>query len=57
MVEADPPAAFVVIEPELAFKFLVVTLDSPAHLGKVDELADARPRGEVRKPVVNGLGR
>src|SRR5258707_2909292 len=44
MMEAAPPAPFIVSEPDLLLEFLIVSLDMPAQLGKVDELAEAEIR-------------
>ena len=41
MVEAEPSAALIVTEPDLLFELLIVALDAPAQLGKIDEFAEA----------------
>ena len=36
-MEAAPAAAFVMSKPDLLLEFLIVALDAPAHLGKIDK--------------------
>jgi hypothetical protein len=38
MMKAPPGAAFEVVEADLSFKFLVVTLDAPAELHEPNQL-------------------
>ena len=40
MMEAAPSAPLVVAETDLLLEFLIVTLDAPAHFGKIDEPAE-----------------
>ena len=54
MVEPEPPAPFVMIESELAFEFLVVALDPPAHLREVHDLRDSSAGGQVAEPELDG---
>jgi len=37
MVEAWPSSPFVMSEPDLLFEFLIIPLDPPSQLGKIDE--------------------
>src|SRR6266545_2188423 len=37
MMEASPPAALEMVEPELVLEFLIVALDAPAELREADE--------------------
>src|SRR3990170_3381687 len=55
VMEAAPPAALEMVEPELILEFLVVALDPPAQLGEVDKL-DARDGcRQGREPILRGL--
>ena len=40
MMEAAPPAPLIVAKTDLLLELLIVTLDAPAHFGKIDELAE-----------------
>src|ERR1700733_8304705 len=51
VMEAAPSAAFVVTKPDLLLEFLIVALDAPAHLGKIDKPTEADVRRQGRKPV------
>ena len=48
MMEAAPPAPLIVSKPDLLLELLIVALDTPAQLGKVDELAEADIRWQRR---------
>src|ERR1700681_5121722 len=56
MMEAAPPAPFEVAKPDLLLELLIVPLDTPAQLGKVDELAEADIGRQRRQPVLGRLG-
>src|SRR6266852_8387424 len=56
MMEAAPPAAFEVPKPDFLLEFLIVPLDAPAQLGKVDELAEADVGWQRRQPILGRLG-
>src|ERR1019366_3277299 len=56
MMEAAPSAPFIVPEPDFLLEFLIVPLDTPAQLGKVDELAEADIRRQRREPIFGRLG-
>src|SRR6266849_2677635 len=56
MMEAAPSAPFIVSKPDLLLEFLIVPLDTPAQLGKVDEPAEADVRRQRREPVFGRLG-
>jgi hypothetical protein len=47
VIPAEPGAAFVVVEAELAFELLVVELDLPAHAGEPGEPFGLGVGGEV----------
>ena len=60
VVPADPGAAFVVVEAELALELFVVELDLPAQPGEPGEPLGLGVGGEVGDPVVDrrvGAGR
>src|ERR1700682_4590056 len=56
MMEAAPFAPRLVSTPDLLFEFLIVSLDTPAQLGKVDELAEANIGWQRRQPIFGRLG-
>jgi len=56
MMEAAPPAPLIVAKTDLLLEFLIVTLDAPAHFGKINEPAEADVRRERREPVFGRLG-
>ena len=56
VVPADPGAAFVVVEAELALQLLVVELDLPAQPGEAGEPFGLGVGGQVREPVVGRRG-
>src|SRR5882757_1496462 len=56
VMEAAPPAAFEVPKPDFLLEFLIVPLDAPAQLGKVDELAEADVRRQRRQPILGRSG-
>src|SRR6266853_1552094 len=56
MMEAAPSAPFIVSKPDLLLEFLIVPLDTPAQLGKVDELAEADIGWQRRQPIFGRLG-
>src|SRR4051812_31338795 len=51
MMEAAPSASLVVPEADLLLELLIIPLDPPAHLGNIDELAEADLRGQCGEPV------
>src|SRR5206468_1347598 len=56
MMEAAPPAPFIVPKPDLLLEFLIVPLDTPAQLGKIDEPTEADVRRQRREPVFGWRG-
>ena len=52
MVEAPPPAPFVVIQSQLVFQLLVVALDPPADPAPPHEIVERHMLGDVREPVL-----
>ena len=55
-MEAAPPAPFIVPKSDLLLELLIVALDAPAQLGKVDELAEADIRWQRRQPILGRRG-
>src|SRR5262252_11255566 len=56
MMEATPSAPFIMPEPDLLLEVLIVPLDAPAQLGKVDEPAEAEVCRQCREPIFGRLG-
>src|SRR5262252_11073359 len=56
MMEASPSAPLEVAEPNLLLEFLIVALDAPAQLGKIDEAPKADARRQRREPIFGRLG-
>ena len=52
MMKATPAPSLIVAQAELLFKFLVVPLNAPAHLGDSDQFYKRRISGQRRKPVL-----
>src|SRR5215213_5866820 len=55
VVEAAPAAALIVPKPEFLLELLVVALDAPPELGKVDQAREANVLGQRREPVFGRL--
>ena len=55
-MEAAPAAPLEMAEADLLLEFLIVPLDAPAQLGKVDEFAEAGIRRQGREPISGRLG-
>src|SRR4249919_1510280 len=55
VVEAAPSSSFEVAEADLLLEFLVIALDAPAQLGKVDQTTEGDAFGKGRKPVFGWL--
>src|SRR3954454_19360511 len=55
MVEAAPAASLVVGEAEFLLQFLIVTLDPPAQLGQIDEIAETGICRQCGEPIFGGL--
>src|SRR5690348_5497383 len=51
MVEAAPTASFEMVKASLLLEFLVIALDPPTQLGKVDEAGKADGGRQARQPV------
>jgi hypothetical protein len=56
VVEAAPPAPFVVTKAKLLFEFLIIALDPPAQLCDVDQPIKGDILGQGGKPIFRRLG-
>src|SRR5512147_2032770 len=54
-MEAPPTAALVVSAPEFLLEFLVVALDAPTQLRKIDQALERDLLGQGGKPILGGL--
>jgi hypothetical protein len=55
VVEAQPTLAFIVIEADLTFELLIITLNAPTSLRVCDELMQRSRFREVGEPVFSRL--
>src|ERR1700722_17726229 len=55
MMEAAPATPFVVTEPDLLLELLIVALDAPAQLGKINQLLEADVLRQCGEPVFGRL--
>ena len=55
MVEAAPSPSFKMSQPDLLLEFLIVPLNAPAQLGKIDKPAEADLCRQRREPVLGRL--
>ena len=55
VIPAEPGAAFVVVQAELAFELFVVELDLPPQSGQAGKPLGLGVGGEVREPVIGRL--
>src|SRR4051812_23554356 len=53
MMKAAPTASFIMIEPEFLLEVLIIPLDPPAQLGRVNQIDQGRRQG--REPVLARL--
>jgi hypothetical protein len=56
MMEAAPGTALEVVKPQFLLEFLEVALDSPAQLGRPDQLLKWCGGGKVSQPILGGFG-
>src|SRR5258707_3467295 len=56
MMEATPSAPLIVAKTDLLLELLIVPLDAPAHLRKIDEPTEADVRRQCREPIFGRLG-
>jgi hypothetical protein len=54
-VESTPATSFEVSQAEFLLEILIVPLDTPAHLGDVNQTFECRVRGQCRKPIFERL--
>ena len=54
MVKATPTSTFVMAQAEFTFEFFVITFDTPAQFGIIDECGEGRVLGQGGKPVFRG---
>jgi hypothetical protein len=57
MVEAAPPAPFIITKAELLFELLIIALDPPPQLCQVDQTIEGGIFGQSRKPILGVSGR
>ena len=55
VVEASPASTFEMPEPDLLLEVVIVTLNAPAQLGGVDQIAKRDFRRERREPIFGPL--
>src|SRR6266550_6962578 len=55
MVEAAPPASFIVAKPGFLLELLIVALDAPAQLGKINQPSEADVLRQCREPIFGWL--
>src|ERR1700675_4954636 len=55
MMEAAPAAPFEMVEPELIFELLIITLDPPTQLCDANEISEGRRCRQGREPILRGL--
>jgi hypothetical protein len=55
MMEAAPPAPFIMPEPDLLLELLIIALDAPAQLGGVDQIGECDAARQGRKPILGRL--
>ena len=56
MVESSPAPPFIMGEPELLLKLLIIPLDSPAQLGEIDQPIEREVVREGGQPVFAWFG-
>ena len=54
-MEAWPATALIMPEPDFLLEVLVIALDAPAHLGKIDEISKGSALIKRREPILCGL--
>ena len=56
VVEAAPPAPFIITKPEFLLEFLIIALDPPAQFGQIDQPIEGDILGQGGKPILGRLG-
>jgi hypothetical protein len=57
MVEAAPASPLEVAKADLLFEFVVVALNAPAQLGRVNQLTESNALRKRREPIFGGCFR
>src|SRR5438445_12887388 len=56
MVEAAPPAPFIITEAEFLFELLIIALDPPPQFRRGDQTIESDILGQGGKPIFGRLG-
>src|ERR1700730_10394493 len=56
MVEAAPPAPFIITKAEFLFELLIIALDPPPQLCQVDQTIEGGIFGQGGKPILRRFG-
>jgi hypothetical protein len=56
MVEAAPPAPFIITKAEFLLELLIIALDPPPQLCQVDQTIEGDILGQGGKPILGRLG-
>jgi hypothetical protein len=56
VVEAAPPAPFIITQAEILLEFLIIKLDPPAQFGQVDQPIEGNFLGQGSEPILGRLG-
>src|ERR1700756_88644 len=56
MVEAAPPAPFIIAEAEFLLELLIIALDPPSQLCQIDQTIEGGLFGQGGKPILGRLG-
>ena len=56
MVEAAPPAPFIIAEAEFLLELLIIALDPPSQLCQIDQTIEGDILGQGGKPILGRLG-
>ena len=56
VVEAAPPAPFIIAKPEFLLQLLIIALDPPSQLCQIDQTIEGDILGQSGKPILGRLG-
>src|SRR3984893_3575719 len=56
VVEAAPPAPFIIAKAQFLLALLIIALDPPSQLGQIDQTIEGGIFGQGRKPIFGRLG-
>ena len=56
MVEAAPPAPFIITKAELLFELLIIALDPPPQLCQIDQAVEGDSLGQGGEPILDWFG-